>query len=176
MYIVTIKFRLVWGFVVLSCRSSIIRSVLESSNIEDCYMNNLICDMKYRLITLSWSMETILERSSWYRTMNGPMNSPTRLCTIFSRDTEALFPGPYVKFCIFGDRCLMIRFNLDFAWTSTIYLRAVRGACASSYSVVLDTLGPKNERSESYSRIRVQRIQLVQVQVYHYVLLRLSLV
>ena len=52
------------GFLfVLSCRFSILRYVMETSSIEGCSKNILICDVKYRLIATSWSMETILERS-----------------------------------------------------------------------------------------------------------------
>ena len=41
----------------------------------------------------------------------------------------------------------MACFNFDFSWASAITLRAVREACARSASVVLGTLGPRNERS-----------------------------
>ena len=46
---------------------------------------------------------------------------------------------------------MIARFNLDFAWDSPITLRAVKAACARSASVVLGTLGPRNERSEGNS-------------------------
>ena len=45
----------------------------------------------------------------------------------------------------------MVRFNLDFAWASAINLRAVRAACARLASVVLGTLGLRNERYEGSS-------------------------
>ena len=43
------------------------------------------------------------------------------------------------------------RFKLDFAWASAITLRAVRATCARSASVVLSTLGPRNQQSEGNS-------------------------
>ena len=45
----------------------------------------------------------------------------------------------------------MARFNLDYAWASSLTLRAVRAACFSSASVVLGTLGARNERNEGNS-------------------------
>ena len=68
---------------ILSERSSILRYVMESSSIEDCSRNGLICDVEYRLITLSGSLVKILGRSSWFYTVKVPMNSPKRLFTVF---------------------------------------------------------------------------------------------
>ena len=45
----------------------------------------------------------------------------------------------------------MARFNLDFAWESSITLRAVRAPCARSASLALGILCPRNERSEGNS-------------------------
>ena len=45
----------------------------------------------------------------------------------------------------------MARFNLDFAWASSITLRAVRASNYRSASVVQGTLGRRNEHSERNS-------------------------
>ena len=64
----------------------------------------------------------------------------------------------------------MVRFSLDFARDSVIALRFARAAYACSASVTLGTLGPNNECCEGYSPSTMQKVRLLRVQVYHYML------
>ena len=77
---------------------------------------------------------------------------------------------------IFGYLCLIARFNFDLVWPSTITVCAVGSAYAHSVSGALGTLGPRNSVEKKILRVRVQRVRIIQVQVYHCMFCWLSLV
>ena len=77
-------------------RLSILCYLIDTCSIQDCFRNCLICDVKYRLIALSWYIATILEFSSLCTTNKCPMSSPMQLLTNLECYIYTLFPGENV--------------------------------------------------------------------------------
>ena len=73
------------------------------------------------------------------------MSSLMRLFINLSCHTSFLSPCVYVYFCMFGDRCLIACFNIDYSIASAITFPTVKAAYSYSTYVSFSTLVSINE-------------------------------